>query len=187
MMRKSLFVLGLIATLSACQGDMSDAQERQESIQALESQMRKQEQLDTALASSMIEAYANYIEAYPKDSLAPYYQKKIAEMHRAYPGHELQTIEAYEKLIDTYTYHQEAPKALMSLALYYEEIQERDKALLTYKEFVRKFPSHSLANQARQLMDLLSEEKSDVELVQEWMQKAKQGKQEGDSLTNSVN
>ncbi len=180
-MRKSLSLLIIVFSLGACADGQDDKSQRQSDLQAMEAEMQKKEQLDTALASSMIAAYEAYLSTYPKDSLAPFYQKKIAEMYRAYPGKERAAIENYEELIDKYTYHDQGAKALLSLALFYEELQQKDLAIATYQRFLDRFPSHPLATQAEQLKQLLADDSvSDIQMVEEWMRKAKDSTQNSD-------
>jgi len=180
-MRKPFSLLVLAFLIGACADGQNDKAKLQADIEAMEASMQKKEQLDTALASEMIVSYEAYISAYPKDSLAPFYQKKIAEMYRAYPGRERDAIENYEELIQKYTYHDEGAKALLSLALFYEELQQKDLAIATYQRFLDRFPSHRLATQAEQLKQLLADDSvSDIQMVEEWMRKAKDSTQNSD-------
>lgn len=183
-MRTLALVFIILVGLSACSSADGSKAEEVKAISEMESQMRSLESLDTALATKMIEAYQAFISEYPKDSLSPYYQKKTAEMYRAWPSKEQQTIEAYEKLMEEYTYHEEGIRAILSLALFYEEKGLKDQALAAYQHFIDHFPSHSLADQARQLQELLANEKvTDIQMVQDWMKKAKDS---GQKESNSV-
>lgn len=181
-MRLVLKIVTLALFLGACAEGQDDQSKRRSELQAMEGQMRERDELDTALAKEMISAYRAYIDTYPKDSLAPAYQMKIAELYRAYPKKERETIASYELLIEKYTYHREAAEGLLALALYYEEIQQKDLAIATYNRFLDRFPSHPLASQARQLMELLADETvTDIQMVEEWMRKAKDSTQNSDN------
>ncbi len=177
-MRKPFLGLCFLIMTAACANEDAKRDKQRAEIHKLEVKMLKLDQLDTALANEMLKAYDSYLNAYPKDSLSPRYQQKVAELYRAYPGKRGETIEAYEKLIQEYTYYPEGSNGMLSLALYYEEIQEKDMALETYELFIERFPSHPLADQARELRDLLANENlTDIELVQQWMRKAKDSTQ----------
>ena len=181
---RTFFKIGILlpffGALASCDpGAQKD--NRLDSIAAMETQMLGKNELDTVLAEDMIEAYQSYIKDYPKDSLAPQFQQKTAEMYRAYPGKEAAAIEAYKVLFEKYGYYEEGAKGLLALALFYEELQQKDLALATYKRFIERYPSHPLAQQAQQLMDLLADETlSDIQLVQQWMKKAKNKDQNSD-------
>lgn len=181
-MRKLLAIVILLPLCWACATNSAATREGQlDSIAAMEAQMLKKNSLDTVLALEMIDAYQSFIEEFPKDSLAPQFQQKTAEMYRAYPGKEAEAIEAYRVLFDKYSYYEEGAKGLLALALFYEELKQKDLALATYKRFIERYPSHHLANQAQQLMELLADEsKNDIEMVQEWMKKAKDKVQNSD-------
>jgi tetratricopeptide (TPR) repeat protein len=173
-MRKivSLFVLTVV--VFACNTKSNKLQEEQDKIGVLEQQMQSLDQLDTALAVDLINHYESYITLNPQDSVSPFFQKKIAELYRAYPDKTQQTVAAYEKLISSYRYHQEASKAILSLALLYEERGQKDMAAISYQRFIDNYPSHPLATQARQLLELLQQETvTDIQMVEEWMKNAK--------------
>jgi outer membrane protein assembly factor BamD (BamD/ComL family) len=183
-MRKLSSLLILMGLMLAC-SSADDQQAKQAKLKELEAQMRSLETLDTSLASQMVVGYRDYVAAYPKDSLSPFYQKKIAELYRAWPGKDEEVVEAYNKLMADYTYHEEGIRAVLSLALYYEERGDKQQALAAYQHFIDNFPSHSLADQARQLQDLLANEKvSDIQMVEEWMRKAKDSSQKESNSAN---
>lgn len=178
-------VLILVWALSAC----TSADERKAKVIAelsdQEQKMRSLESLDTSLAVDLINSYQSFLEAYPKDSLSPIYLRKMAEVYRAWPGKEVQTVDTYNLLAETFTYHEEGKKALLSTALFFEEKGNKDEASRYYQRFIDQFPSHPLADQARQLKELLENETvSDIQLVEEWMRKAKDSSQKE---SNSVN
>ncbi|MCR9155424.1 MAG: tetratricopeptide repeat protein [Bacteroidetes bacterium] len=181
-MRLVLQIFAILFILGACTEGADKRIQQREDLLALEAQMLKKNELDTALAIEMIEAYQAYIQAYPKDSLAPQYQKKTAEMYRAFPGKSAEAIDHYERLFENYTYTEEGAKGLLSLALYYEELQLNDRAISAYTQFLTRFPSHPLASQAEQLRALLSDDKvTDIQMVQEWMKKAKKDTQNSEN------
>lgn len=181
-MRNLLKIAFFLPLFWACAGNSAASREAKlERIASMEAQMLKENSLDTVLAVEMIDAYQDYISDYPKDSLAPQFQQKTAEMYRAYPGKEAEAIEAYRVLFENYSYYEEGAKGLLALALFYEELQQKDLALATYKRFIERYPSHHLANQAQQLMELLADDaKDEIEMVQEWMKKAKNKIQNSD-------
>lgn len=184
-MRKVSFVFFLFLALSACTSADESKADAITHISEQEQAMRRLESLDTTLAKDLIGSYQSFLDAYPKDSLSPFYLRKMAEVYRAWPGKEVQTVETYNLLAETYTYHEEGIKAVLSTALFFEEKGNKPEASRYYRRFIDQFPSHPLANQARQLKELLENETvSDIQMVEEWMRKAKDSSQKE---SNSVN
>lgn len=138
-------------------------------IHALEDKMRALDYLDTSLAADMAVAYSSFIEEEGNDSLKPYYHYILAELYRHWPGMEVEAIQTFHEVEETYTYHEVAPRAILSLGLFYEEMAQKDRAVAAYQEFIDRFPSHELAGQARSLQEmLLNEQVTDIQRVQEW-------------------
>ncbi len=167
-MRKSLAILALALGFQACQTPVA-TEDPLANIKALEAKMKALDYLDTTLAADMAVAYSSYIEDEGNDSLRPYYHYKLAELYRHWPGMESEAIQTLREVEETYTYHEVAPRALLTLGLFYEERGQKDRAVASYQEFIDRFPSHKLASQARSLQEmLLDEHVTDIQRVQEW-------------------
>jgi len=173
-MRRIILVLSLAISIGACQTGLDPEKEILAAMDQLEEQMLALNSIDTVLAADMLGVYNKFLDLSNNDSISPIVRKKIAELYRAWPNKQAETIASYQDLIEKHTYHEEGKRAIISLALYYEEKGLKDEAMAQYQHFVENFPSHPLADQARQLSEMLANEKvSDIELVQEWMRKAK--------------
>lgn len=167
-MRKLIYLPLVLIALSACQNSVIE-ETLLGTIDAIEADLKKLDYLDTTIASNLAEAYNAFIEIEGQDSLKPLYHLKLAELYRHWPGMEVKAIETLEEVEERYTYHEVAARALLNLGLFYEELGQKDRAIASYKEFIERFPSHSMATQARDLMEMLSESHvTDIERVQNW-------------------
>lgn len=162
----AIFLLGFLV---ACQGPSTQKQSALAEIKSLEKEMRALDYLDTALAIDLAGAYQNFLVAEGSDSLKPYYHLKLANLYRHWPGFEKEALKQYWEVKDTYTYHEVAPRALLSLGLFYEDLGDKERAVAAYQEFLERFPSHEMANQALSMQEMLLNEKvTDIQRVQEW-------------------
>jgi regulator of sirC expression with transglutaminase-like and TPR domain len=138
-------------------------------IEILEAQLRSKESMDTTLGDALIVEYDAFVAGFPKDSMSAVYLFKKAEVLKASPGRSLEATLAFQEVYKSYAYHANAPKAMLAMALYYEEMRSQDLAASTYQLFIDKYPSHPLANNARQLLDLLNNtEEMEIQMVQKW-------------------
>lgn len=167
-MRYWIIVFLAAAALQSCQSP-GPTKDPLEDIKKLEAELRALDYLDTNIAADLAVAYSSYIEDEGNDSLRPYYNYKLAELYRHWPGMESEAIQALREVEETYTYHEVAPRAILNLGLFYEEQGQKDRAVAAYQEFIDRFPSHKLASQARSLQEmLLNETVTDIQRVQEW-------------------
>jgi thiaminase len=143
-------------------------------IEALEAELRSKERMDTTIGNALIKEYNVFVAAHPKDSMAAVYLFKKAEVLKATNGKENEAIDAYKAVFQNYAYHQKGAESMLALALFYEEMRSKDLAAATYQKFIATYPSNVLADNARQLLDLLDNTKeTEIQMVQKWKEEAK--------------
>lgn len=178
-MRKLLTLIAF-AGLFACQpNEASDSSASlQERIADMEAEMKKRNELDTALARDMAEAYQSYeSDSAAVDSVAAEYLYKLGNLYRAWPGKHQQALDAYKKVVKEYKYFPQAPQAAFASAFVWEETGDRARAAGAYRYIIKNYPSHPLASDAQNLLDMLQDSKtSDLERVQQWMKEAEKNK-----------
>lgn len=173
---KKLLLLSLSVLFWACQSSPTEkAKGNTEEITYLEDQMQALDYLDTTLAAQLVAAYSEYVAEQPKDSLSPIYLRKTAEIYRAWPGKHGDCEQTYRKLHEAYRFHPEGKQALLRLGIFFEEQGLKDRADAAYKSFIRQYPSDPLAEQARQMHELLQDQEEIlIQKVQDWKKKANQ-------------
>jgi TolA-binding protein len=109
-------------------------------------------------------------EKFPKDTLAAMPLYRAAEVVRAMNDPKL-TASIYQKVYDSYPSFSKAPEALFMLGFTYDEdLGDMEKALVTYTDFLQKYPTHSFADDTQMLLENLG--KSDEEILMELEKKA---------------
>ncbi len=124
---------------------------------------------DLTKAQELIQAYENYANALPTDSLAPEYLYRGAEiaMNLQMAG---RAIEYYQRILINYPDYPKASYCVFLQAFVYEnQMEQYDTAEKLYREFIQKYPNHPLADDAQVSIDNMG--KSLEELIQSWEQK----------------
>jgi len=169
---KSIIILSILLLGTACSHN-NQAVNNGDRILALEAELRSKESMDTSIGNALIKEYNLFAEANPKDSMAAVYLFKKAEVLKASNGMQDQASLAYQAVYKTYPYHPKGAEAMLAMALFYEEMRSKDMAAATYKLFIETYPSHPLANNARQLLDLLDNtQETEIQMVKQWKEQA---------------
>jgi len=122
--------------------------------------------LDRGLALELIQAYENYANALPQDSLSPEYLYKGAEiaMNLQMAG---RAIEFHQRILKNYPDFDKRSYCLFLQAFIYEnQMQQYETAKKLYLEFIEDFPDHPLADDAEVSMANMG--KSLEELIKSW-------------------
>tara|TARA_R110002050_G_scaffold110013_1_gene221889 strand:+ start:4251 stop:4778 length:528 start_codon:yes stop_codon:yes gene_type:complete len=168
-----IVVLSFLLLGTAC-AQNNEAVDNSARIEALEGELRSKERMDTVIGNALIKEYDVFVAGHPKDSMSAVYLFKKAEVLKATQGKENEAIEAYKAVYRNYAYHQKAAESMLALALFYEEMRSKDLAAATYKKFIDTYPSNVLADNARQLLDLLENTvETEIQMVQKWKEEAK--------------
>lgn len=178
-MRKLLSIIILAASF-ACQPNeaLEGSSKLQDRIAAMEAEMKKRNELDTALAGKMSLAYRNYLnDSSAADSTKAEYLYKLGNLYRAWPGKHQQALDAYKELVKEYRASPQAPQAVFASAFVWEERGDRARAAGAYRYLLKNYPSHPLASDAKNLLNMLQDtETSDLERVQQWVKEAEKNK-----------
>jgi len=170
-MRKTLLILTILASAACVQNQVSP--NNSEKIERLEAELRSKDRMDTVLGNSLIIEYNNFVDANPKDSMSAVYLFKKAQVLKATNGKHNEAAQAFQAVYKTYPYHPKAPEAMLAMALFYEEMRSKDQAAATYKKFIATYPSNPLAENARDLLDLLDNTKeTELQMVRKWKDEA---------------
>ncbi len=178
-MRKLGLLLLALGLNWACSsgGNNTDAKTQSEQltqINGYEEQMLAQESLDTLLARKMAMAYTRYVEDFPQDTLVPIMLKKQGDLYAAWPGHSQKALAAYQTLVEEHQDHPVTPPALFAAAFVYEAQGDFKRQAGAYRMFLRQYPNHPLASDAKNLLVMATDRKqSDLDRVKQWKQQAK--------------
>ncbi|MBI9033095.1 MAG: hypothetical protein JEZ03_01355 [Bacteroidales bacterium] len=124
---------------------------------------------DQKLAKEMNEAYLSFADQFPNDSLSPEYLFRAAEIDANVLGAK-QAIQYYDRILDNYSNYPKMPEALFMKAFIYDrDFQNVKLSEKYYSLFVKKFPDHPLANDAKLSIQHLG--MSDVDIIKMFQQK----------------
>lgn len=121
---------------------------------------------DRNKALELIQAYENYANAFPEDTLSPEYLFKGAEvaMNMNMSG---RAIEYHQRILNSWPDYSKASYSLFLQAFIYEnQMQQLETARKLYQEFIQKYPEHPLADDAQVSLDNMG--KSIEELIEAW-------------------
>ena len=133
---------------------------QQKNISDIEKKIHN-EKFSEKLAEEFLTATTNYIVSFPKDSMAPVYLFKQADMYLSI-NKPKDAVSALKKLQDEFPAHRLVGDALLQQAIINDNmLQNKTEAKLLYNKFLTKFPNHknaAVAHQALQLIDLNPED-----------------------------
>jgi len=147
--------------------------EERESIKKMEGEVYNAKTLDKAKGFALIDAYVSYSKDHPKDTLSAEYLFKAADI-----AMNLQTgsqaILYYDKILSNYPNFNKRPECVFLKAFIYEnQLGDLKEAEKQYKEFIKTYPDHTLAKDAKASLEYLG--KSPEELIKIFQEK-NQGK-----------
>ena len=168
MFYKNLLAMVLVVGLmTACNGNREQEKAR-ESIDKLETQAFSDTvtMIDSALGMEMIQAYTDYANAYPDDTLSAEYLFKGAEiaMNMKMAG---LAIDTYKRILSSYPTFSKSDYCLFLQAFILEnQLQQFDQAKVVYEEFVTLYPDHPMADDARMSIQNMGVPLED--LIRQW-------------------
>ncbi|MBT3244017.1 MAG: tetratricopeptide repeat protein [Bacteroidetes bacterium] len=121
---------------------------------------------DLAKAQELIQAYENYANALPEDTISAEYLYRAAEiaMNLQMAG---RAIEYYQRILNNFPDFDKRSYCLFLEAFVYEnQMQQYETAEKLYLEFIEKYPDHPLADDAEVSVQNMG--KSLEELIQSW-------------------
>jgi len=127
---------------------------------------------DKTKTLEIIEMYKKYADTYPKDSLAPIYLYKAADLSMNF-GQNEDAIKLLDRVIKDYQDFKKLPETYFLKAFIYDNnIKNIVKARAAYQDFLQKYPKSDLANDATLSLQNLG--KTPEEIVKGFEVKAKQ-------------
>jgi len=163
-MRNIFLFLFVIGVLSSCVNAQKKALDR-----VLDLETKLMQAQDTAsnvdLAKEVLEAYSQFLKAYPNAENNPEILFKSGEVLKGL-GEYLQSAEAFYYVHTKFPDSELAPLALFQQADCFEAMNQRLIAKNTYEEFMNRYPDHPYLDQAKGMMRLLHF--SDEELINQF-------------------
>ena len=173
-MMRAFLLLGVL--LVACEGEPEEMQPVKmafEDIEKLEARLLSSG--DTASdgqALRLVDAYLEYVEEFPEDSLVPEFLYKAGALEQAIPGKQERAVYHFRTMAQKYPNHPRAPMALFMTGFTFDQWPgHANEAAEAYLFFADTYPDHPMANQARMLAGLSQENLNEV--VEQWQQKNK--------------
>jgi len=135
-------------------------------INELESKITDTTELNRGLAMDLILSYAKFANFFPKDSLSPDFLYKAADISRNI-GEGKIAVNYYKRILNDYPEFDKNAITMFMLAFTYENIlNDTSNARKYYKLFIKKYPNHEFADDAKNLLNLLG--KDPTTIVQEF-------------------
>lgn len=148
--------------------------ERLEIIDELEAKAFKSDTVapKRALANDLMRHYFEYKNLYPKDSVAPEFLFKGAQLAMSIDK-DRKAIEVLDKLYDGYPEYEKRVEVLNLIAFIYDyELNDREMARKNYQFLIQNFPDHPYAEDAAARLTTIN--MSDEELIEHFNKKNQQ-------------
>ena len=118
--------------------------------------------LNIDTAKTLVTKYIYFSENYSKDSLAPIYILKAADISislKDYP----QAVKLYENVYTNYPDFNKAPEALFLQAMTYcDFLKNESLGKIKYQEFIDKYPNHKLTNDAKKSIEFIGKSPEEI-------------------------
>ncbi len=168
---RTVFFMSLSVCLMWSCGNQKEIKKMSSAIARLEAEVYADTSsiADMSKAQELIQAYENYANALPEDSLSPEYLYKGAEiaMNLKMSG---RAIEYYQRILNNFPNFDKRSYCLFLMAFVYEnQMQQYETAKKHYLDFIEKYPDHPLADDAAVSVQNMG--KSLEELIKSWEQK----------------
>ncbi len=142
------FVIVLSLTLFACN---SAKKKKIDKIQSNEKELFSDtvKIINKEKIAEIIKEYEDFAKKYPKDTIAPAYLFKAANLSMNFSNPD-KAIKLFDKILNDYSDYKKVPEVLFLKAFVYENnLKDLAKANKIYNEFLSKYPKHVLAESAR--------------------------------------
>ena len=153
-MRVVLLSLLMLLVLNACetkqQKDLKILFELENKLMQVEDAAANQ-----SLAKDVLEAYDEFIRAYPDAEQIPELLFKSGEVLKGLGAH-LKSAKAFHKVHNHFPNAKVAPIALFHQAHCFEQLDQFLTAKKTYEEFIERYPNHPYVDQAKGMIQILN-------------------------------
>ncbi len=163
-----LVLASLVVLVFAC----TNKQDQQYSeIKTLEEEVYSMKMLDKAKGTQLIDAYVEFAKEHPSDTVSGEFLFKAGEIAMNLKMAS-QALLYYDKVIANYPDYDKVAESLFLKAFIYEnQLSDLVNAEKYYKEFIIKYPNHTLRKDADASLKYLG--KSPEELIQIFQEKNK--------------
>ena len=197
-MRNTMMMAALVAMLMSACGDTNNndgdrsgdsvenraSQTREERLaeigeleKRLKSRQNQSMDLNKPLAEQMVREYRDFAIAHSKDSLAPHYLFKAADLSVGLGKYD-RAIGYLESVTTEYPdYQRNVEMWLFKGFIYEQHMNQHAKAVEAYEALIDRFPNHRLAKDARASIENLT--LSEEELIRRFQEKNAQANPEG--------
>ncbi len=170
----------LLAITSSCQPSQNE-EGLKASIEKMEVEIKRDAEMDTAIARKLTASYEEYADLHPEDSIAPYYLSRAADIYKEMPGGALKAVNTYNEVITQYPESPLKARSVFMIGYVFDDrLHDVERASKSYEYFISEYPEHPLADDARNLLTMLQDTLTEEEMVQRWMQQS-----QNDTNTNS--
>ena len=163
-MRVVLLSLLMLLVLNSCdtkqQTDLKSLLEIENKLMQVEDAAANQ-----SLAKDVLEAYDEFIRAYPDAEQIPELLFKSGEVLKGLGAH-LKSAKAFHKVHTQFPSAKVAPIALFHQAHCFEALDQYLIAKNTYKDFIERYPNHPYVSEAKGMIQIIN--LSDEELIQKF-------------------
>lgn len=152
LMKRFLYVIMCLACVAGMVACGPNREELQQEILNYEDSVSEMDiVLDTNVAAHMADLYIQYADKFAKDSLAPVYLFRAADV-MASVGNVNRSVECLDRIIDNYPDYEDLGGCYFLKGFAFEMGERYDEAKAVYNEFVKRFPDHPLANDTRAML-----------------------------------
>ena len=118
--------------------------------------------LNTDTAKVLIIKYQNFVRQYSKDSLAPIFLLKAADLCISTKDYSTAVV-LYENVYTNYTNYDKTPQALFLQAMTYSDFLKNESlGRIKYQEFINKYPNHELADDAKKSIEFIGKTPKEI-------------------------
>lgn len=145
----------IVASCGNAKKPLAERNQLTKEISDMEKSLLANDEPDADLADKMINAYLEYAEKFPQDTVTPEYLFKASEIAMNF-GRATEAIEFLTRIEKDYKKYDKYPAVIFMKAFIYENyLDDINKAADYYTIFVEKYPNHKLAKDANAALTYL--------------------------------
>jgi len=118
--------------------------------------------MNTDTAKILVNKYIYFSENFSKDSLAPIYILKAADVSISLKDYS-EAVKLYENVYTNYPNFKKAPEALFLQAMTYcDFLKNESLGKIKYQEFINKYPNHKLIDDAKKSIEFIGKTPEEI-------------------------
>lgn len=142
-----------------------------DSLRVIDGILTQMKEMDPDFGLKAMGTFIKYVRKNPTDTLNPLFLYKAAHIARNLPGKGLKSIQYFTELYENYPEHRLAPEAMFLAGMVWEDVyKDNEKAIIYYQMVIEKYPDHFTAINAKNLIEMRSKSKDDLEWVHQMKQ-----------------